>query len=282
MNSNVSSTGNPPINESGSRPLAGRAIVTTRAADPLDALCQTLEALGASVLHCPTIMIVPPENPSAILEALHQIKNYHWVIFTSANGVIQTLKILQDNNLEVSALSGCKIAAVGPATAQYLQNVGLTVNLVPTEYTAAGLFHAFQTTGEPLSGQRFLLLRADIAREDLPRALKSAGALVDEVIAYRTLEPPVGPETTDLIERLTAKSVDAILFASASAVIHFARRMAEPLGKNPQLLDGVALTAIGPVTGEALKEHLGRVDLEAPVHTIPGLAEALQNHFQTR
>src|SRR5207253_153020 len=69
--------------------------------------------------------------------------------------------------LDAGALGRCRVAAIGPATAEALSSVGLPATVVPEEYVAEGLARALAALVRP--GQRVLLARAAETRDFLVR-----------------------------------------------------------------------------------------------------------------
>jgi len=65
--------------------------------------------------------------------------------------------------------------------------------------------------------------------------------------------------------------IDVVTLTSSSTV----RNLVDGLGDRRELLDGVALACIGPVTAATARELGLGVDLVADEHTIDGLARAL-------
>ncbi len=270
-------------NQTQHRPLSGKTIVITRASHQAETFKQALENLGARVMLLPTIMIAPILVCDEVTEKLTHINQYDWVIFTSSNGVEQTigyLTQLQRSPAETLGLS--KIAAVGPATQKTLLSHGIQANIVPKTYVANALFGALEAFEGSLSGKRLLLLQADIAKPDLKIQLESSGALVDALSIYQTLPAPQGTETEAVLKALQNNQVNMITFTSDSAVKHFKTQIQPLLETSPDILTPVQFAAIGPVTGKALLTHLGRVDLEADPHTIPALIKAIENNYSNR
>ena len=117
--------------------------------------------------------------------------------------------------------------------------------------------------------------RSDRANPDLPAALKRSGAQVTEVIAYRTLKP------TDVDQRnlrqIAEGAADAVLFFSPSAVQHFAELFG---GEQLRALqDKLAITAVGPVTANVLRQAgVGRTVLAGDT-TAAAVVNALEKHF---
>jgi len=250
------------------RPLAARTIVVTRPrarAGPFEA---ALRAEGARIISFPTIRIAPLEDPTALRETLGRADAYDWVVFTSVNAVESVAAMVGSTDGASSPLAGMRAAAIGPATARAArERLGLELEVVPEEYRAEELASAILAAAGGVSGLRFLLPRAAEAREALPRILEAAGAVVDEVAAYRTLlaDPE---EAGALRKRLVAGDVDWVTFTASSTVRGFARAVGPEVGR-------ARVAAIGPVTAGTARDEGLRVDVVARDYTIPGLVRAL-------
>jgi len=103
------------------RPLYGRSIVVTRAREQASGLAQSLTELGANVIQCPTIEISPLADYSELDAAVARLAEYGWIIFTSVNGVRHFWKRLAACGRDSRAIGRCKVAAIGPATADALR-----------------------------------------------------------------------------------------------------------------------------------------------------------------
>ena len=242
-------------------PLAGRRIVTTRAEGQSGEFAARLRALGAEVLEFPTISIRPPADFAPLDAAIARLREYDWLIFTSANGVRFFAERLKAPPKDLRA----KVCAIGPATRRAVEELGLKVDIVPPEYVAESLVEAF--AGEELHGKRMLLPRAAVARDIAPEALRARGAVVDVVEAYRTLVPEDAAERAR--EIFGVRKPDWITFTSSSTVNNFVAAAGR------EALDGVRVASIGPVTSQTLREHGVRVDAEAARYTTGGLVEAI-------
>ena len=85
-----------------------------------------------------------------------------------------------------------KIAAIGPATRQAIEQHGVKVNVVPKEYVAESVVASLR---RKVKGKRVLLARAKVARDVIPRELRKLGARVDVVEAYETVIPQSSRQT---------------------------------------------------------------------------------------
>jgi uroporphyrinogen III methyltransferase / synthase len=248
------------------RPLFGRSVVVTRAREQASELRSRLEALGAEVLELPAIAIEPIEF------ALPPLHHYAWLVFTSANGVEAFFaRGLAPAGLDVRALYGVRVAAIGPGTADALTVHGVNADLVPERFVAESLLEGFPAPGAP--GERVLVARAETARDVLPRGLQGKGHEVDVLAVYRTV--PVEPDAV-MVARVRRGDVDAITFTSSSTVENFCAAVGTLPQSEPLVI------SIGPITSKTAAERGLRVDAEADPHTIDGVVAALVHALQSR
>ncbi len=151
------------------KPLLGKRIVVTRARAQAGKLSRKLRAEGAKVIEFPTIKIAPPQSYQGLDEALREIGNYRWIIFTSSNGVEYFMKRLRGKGKDLRHLAPCRIGAIGEGTAKTLSDYGINPDFVPREYSSEGLVKEFPE--KDLSGQHILIPRAEVAPPDLPQSL---------------------------------------------------------------------------------------------------------------
>jgi len=256
-----------------SRPLFGRTVLVTRAREQASDLKQQLLARGARCLECPTIEIAPPPSWGPLDQAVTELDRYHWIIFTSVNGVHNFFARLLASGRDARALHGAKLAAIGPKTVEALTRYGLRLDLVPTEYRAEALLEGL--AAEPVAGRRFLMPRALAARDVLPETLRRQGAEVTIAPAYQTVLPH--SRTEQVLELLERRQLDCVTFTSSSTVTNFFQ-LFPPEQVLPRLASA-SLAAIGPVTAETL----ARFGLEATImpshYTIEALVESICDHF---
>lgn len=261
------------------QPLAGRSIVITRARAQAAEFAAELERYGARVISCPTIEIVEPESYEPLDTAIENLYGYDWLIFTSVNGVEHFLRRLQVLGHESHELDDLRVCAIGEATAARLREAQIHVDVVPEQFKAEGVFAALK---DYLGGQEnfqtlnFLIPRAAVARDYLPRALEEAGARVDVVAAYRT----VRPETSELgrvAALLEGGAIDCITFTSSSTVTNFAQLFdATDLS---QLLEGVIVACIGDITASTASQYGLKTEIQPLEFTISKLAHTIADYY---
>jgi len=236
-------------------------IVVTRPASKSDALCDRIEALGASVIRAPSIEILDVEGDHAQESLLRALPSCDWVVFTSANGVEAGFRAMERIGVHLSDFDGVRIAAVGPATAAALCDRGLAVAVVPERHVGSSVADVVG----PITGRRFLLVRGDLASPALPSRLRAAGGLVDEAVVYRTVASGAGAEVLH-------SGFDIVTFTSPSTVRSFMTMLGDAAADS---LANAAVVTIGPVTSQAAREAGLAVAAEADPHTIDGLIAAL-------
>lgn len=252
-------------------PLATRRIAVTRPRGGCDELGSLLTSLGAEVLFFPTIDILPPSDWTAADAALESLPTYEWLVFTSRNAVEQFSSRLAQIGLGPAMLSGVRVAAIGDATADALRGAGIHVDISPREALASEIPESLGA----VDGARVLLPRSDIARAELPDALRARGAIVDEVTVYRTVGGADG--VSALVQHARTGQLDAITFASASAVRSFADAAAQSVDLASWLhaADRPRIVVIGPVTASSARDLNIPVDGIAVDHDAHGLAQAV-------
>ncbi len=253
-------------------PLQGCRIAVTRAEQQLGAARQLFEQAGAQVVDLPALVVGPPEDWRPLDEALADLAQFHWLIFSSANGVEALQARLRRRGGDLShPPKGLKIAAVGRRTAERLDELGVRVDFVPTRFVADALIDEFPVSAW---GLHLLLPRVQSGgRTLLAEAFSSAGARVVEVPAYETRCPEGLP--SQAIQALQQGTLQAITFSSGKTVRHCAQLLEGAFGSQwRQVLEGVKLVSIGPQTSQPCREVLGRVDAEAEPHDLAGLVEA--------
>ncbi|HET9467015.1 MAG TPA: uroporphyrinogen-III C-methyltransferase [Vicinamibacterales bacterium] len=260
------------------RPLFGKKIVVTRSREQAGDLVDMLESLGAEPIEAPMIRVEAPDDYGPLDKVVAEAGSYDWIIFTSANGVDYFMRRLLSGDGDIRDLKGVKLVAIGPATADRLARQGLRVDLEPAESRAEAIVHALTDAG-PIKGKKFLLPRADIAREVLPDELRKAGADVTEVVAYRTVLAEIEREgDPDIYRMLLEKRIDVVTFTSASTVKNFVQIFGAD--QSPDLLNATKVASIGPVTAEAAEQYGIKTAIMPKEYTIPALVQAIVDHFR--
>src|ERR1019366_6948638 len=198
---------------SADRPLDGKRIVITRAAEQSRELKNRLEKLGARVLLLPAVSFSEPADTTALDRAIGSLESYDWVLFTSANAVRFFANRSRKAGGNVGAGGRLRCAAVGPATASAAAAEGFTIDYVAKEFLGTALARELS---DALADKKVLLPRSERAGRDLPDALKAAGAEVTEIVTYHT--GGVGAAEPGVMDAMREARVDVVSFFSPSAV----------------------------------------------------------------
>lgn len=112
-------------------------------------------------------------------------------------------------------------------------------------------------------GGRVLLARAEVARVELPDALRAMGWQVDDVPAYRTAAAAVSDEVAERIA-----GADAVTFMSSSSVTNLVGAVG--VERIPSVV-----ASIGPITSATARKAGLEVTVEATPHTMDALLDTL-------
>jgi uroporphyrinogen III methyltransferase/synthase len=259
------------------RPLFGKRVLITRPREQAAEMVDRLSILGAETIEAPMIRIAPPDDLGPLKRAVDNADDFDWIVFTSANSVEAFMSMLLDGTRDIRFLKSARLCCVGTGTAERLARFGVKADLIPEEFRGEALVAAMAESGS-LDGSRVLVPRADIGRDVIAEGLRDAGALVTDVVAYRTvLEDAQQDDGPDVYRMLLDDSIDVVTFTSPSAV----RNFSEIYGKEQtiDLLSRTVVAAIGPVTTEAATQLGVTVSVQPAVSTIPALVDAIAVHM---
>ena len=264
-----------------SGPLEGRRIVLTRQASKARDSMAAIESLGGTAILLPAISIDRSGSFPDFDAALADITTYDYVVVTSANTAQALVEGLRALGLPMRGPWVC--VAIGKATSRALEEAGIAVGAMPDEAVSDRIAACL---GD-LKGKRVLMPGSDIVRGTAAAEIRSLGAHVDEVVAYRTVAA-----TLDMaaLAELDA-GVDAVIFTSPSTVRGFDEmtkgryreegpaRFREVEAPRPGA-GGVLVACIGPVTAADAMALGYRVDLVPADHSMEGLIEALVDYWR--
>ncbi|WP_037787135.1 uroporphyrinogen-III synthase [Streptomyces sp. GBA 94-10 4N24] len=242
-----------------SSPLVGFTVGVTaeRRAQELGAL---LGRRGAEVVYAPALRVVPLADDRELREVTEELvaRPPEIVVASTAVGFRGWVEAAEGWGVEAAlreALGGARLLARGPKVTGAVRAAGLREEWSPRSEAmgevlerllaggVAGLRVAVQLHGEPVPG--------------FAEALRAAGAEVVGVPVYRWLPPADLTPVDRLVDATVRRTLDALTFTSAPAVVSVLRR-AEALGLRDALVDAVngdvAVVCVGPVTARPLQE----------------------------
>ena len=234
---------------------------------------ELLESLGATPVPDPMLGIEPTDATPGAAD---------WTVLTSKTGV----ELAAANDWSPAG----RLACIGPATADAARAVGWDVDLVPEEYSSAGLVDALTETVEP--GATVEVARSDHGSAVLLDGLRETGIETRETVLYRLVRPAGAGESA---ERAAAGELDAALFTSSLTVDHFLDaaseqgvREAAVDGLNGAVEagdgdgaveagdgDGTVVGCIGEPTAETARDHGITVSVVPEEATFEALATAV-------
>lgn len=261
------------------RPLFGKKVVVTRTRDQASQLIADLEEQGADCFECSTIDIRPVDNYEVFDAELERIKEYHWILFSSLNGVTHFFERVYAKGMDARDLKGPGIAVVGKSTADLLLKYGIKANLIPEVFTSEGLVESMLDMG--VEGRNILIPRAEKGREILPETLRGAGAQVTIAPVYKNVMPAGRKE--ELRQELESGHVDMVTFTSSSTVRNFLT-MLEAVNEEElkTLLKDVKIAAIGPITAKTVTDNGLVVDVQPEEHTIEAMVHAIVAYYNEK
>ncbi len=258
------------------RPLFGKRIIVTRTREQASDLVAGLEEAGAYCLEYSTINIQPTDSYDILDSELERLNEYHWIIFTSLNGVEYFFNRLHARGMDARNLKGPGIAVVGKSTAELLLKYGIRADLIPTTFTGEGLAESLLDQG--VEGRNILIPRAEQSREILPETLRGAGARVTVAPVYKNVQPQGRKDV--LRAELETGKVNMVTFTSSSTVTNFLT-MVDALNQEEleRLLAGVKIAAIGPITAKTVTDNGLKVDVQPDTFTIPAMIQAILDFY---
>lgn len=245
------------------RPLFGRRVLVPGSPATSEKLRRHLSELGAEIVLQPAIRITDPPDWTPVDAALDRLEVFDWVVFSSVNGVDYMMRRLRERGEDARQLSGVRFAAMGPGTADRLADYHLRADLVPEEFVAESLAHALV---EEAAGGTVLLVRASRGREVLAPALEQAGATVEQVVAYGSVD--VEHPDPDVTDALNAGRIHWITITSGSTARALHLLYGPALGR-------ARIASIGPIASATLRELDLAPDVEASPHSVVGLVEGI-------
>lgn len=184
-------------------------------------------------------------------------KDTDYVVLTSVTGVSLAAETVRG--------TGAFVCAVGPKTADALRDENIEVDIVPDEYTSAGLVDVL---AERVEGARVEVARSDHGSDELLDGLNDAGAYVHETVLYEITRPVGGGERT--ASALGDGALNAVLFTSSLTVEHLIEAL-EETGVGVDALNDVLVGVIGEPTRRTAKGAGVKVDSVADEETFESL-----------
>ena len=236
------------------QPLKNKTVLVTRSENQAAELIAKLKILGARTVALPLIQ-TKAIHTQKLAERLKK-QSYNWIIFTSPNAVKFFFEKIPPQKLH------SKIAAVGTKTKEYLEQIGLKVDFVPTQFTAQQM--AIEIPLNP--NETVFIPRSNLAKNDMVELLENRGFKVETLAIYENSS--ISYTKKDLA-KIFEQKIDYITFASGSTVKSFIE-----LGV---AINHSKVICIGPSTAKIATQNNMEVAKIANPHTMEGLITAIIN-----
>jgi len=259
----------------GNKPLSGKRILITRSLHQAQKMVDLITDLGGEPFMFPTIEIALPDQSEPMDNAIANIERYSWLIFTSVNGVSAFFDRMRHLRKDIRSLNNVKICAIGPKTREEIEKHGLIVDNVPKSYTSQDLSSVLKD--ELKIDDKVLIPRAEVA-PDAFSGLRDIGFSIDEVPAYKTVQ---GSGNVEIVkELLQNRRINIMTFTSSSTVTNFADMI--KADNHHELLEGVIVACIGPVTASTAADLGIPVHIVANEYTVEGLIASILSYFNNK
>ena len=235
------------------QPLKNKTIIVTRSENQASDFITQLKNLGAKTIALPLIKNTPT-NQEKLSSKLNQ-NNYSWIIFTSPNAVQFFFDTISPKDIN------SKIATVGSKTKELINTLGLTVDFIPTQFTAKQLATEIPVT----ENDTILIPRSNLAKNDIVEILENKNCSIDTIAIYENTSVHYSTEELDTIFK---QQIDFITFTSGSTVASFMKLGIE--------LNQEKIICIGPETAKVASDCNLLVSGVANPHTIEGMIDEIK------
>lgn len=185
-------------------------ILITRPEHQAHTLAAMIKAAAGEVILFPTIAIEPVADRSSLLQTLSQLDQYDIVIFISANAVNYSSDILR--KFWAKFANKPLLAAIGPATAKALTQLGMPVTITPNHtYNSEALLALAELQNS--TNKKILIVTGADGNDVLAKTLCQRGAQVTTAIAYQRVLPPA--DTTSLVNYWQQPGIDIVVCTSS-------------------------------------------------------------------
>ncbi len=173
------------MEESTDKPLCNIGVAITRPVGQASKLSQLIQKAGGHVISFPLIDIAPLNDYAQFEAVISNIAAYDWILFISSNAVQNSLPRLLAHGIP----SHLKFAAIGPTTAQTLNDYGIPDVLIPSgnRFDSESLLSLPEMLD--MKGKKVLLVRGVGGRDVLANTLTERGAKVTFAECYQRVNP---------------------------------------------------------------------------------------------
>ena len=242
-------------------------VAITRPKDRAKKACEIVKELGGVPVLAPTLDL-EPVNTESLKNLVERKDDLDWIIFTSPTTIVSLNKFYPDF---IKTLN-CKLAVIGNKTGKLAEKNGMTVDLMPEDFTAEGLIEEFKKRG--ITDKVIGIPRTASARPVLPEELEKLGNEIILAEAYKSLFPMDEDAVKDLISKIENREIDAITFTSPLTVENFFEIVDDKQKIAKLLSENLLTVCIGPITAKVLEKY-GIDHIYPDTYTVPDMMELL-------
>ena len=229
-------------------------VIVTRPAAQASSWVDALKALGVDAQALPLIDIAPADDPAPLQQAWQLLPGLSLVMFVSANAV-ECFFAAQPGDAVWP--DGLPAGSTGPGTTAALKTHGVHLIEAPAadapQFDSEALWARLATQG--WAGRRVLVVRGEEGRDWLADTLRSHGAELSFVAAYRRLAPQPDAAGQALLDEAVAHPEQHLwVFSSSEAVGHLRTlalgvdwSMARALASHPRIVQAAQALGFGRV-----------------------------------
>lgn len=221
-------------------------------------LKEMLETKGAEVVSVKTGKIIPIKCE---LDCLKDSKNGDWLVFTSANGVKSFCWNLYEAGMDLRAIGGFKIAAIGTKTGAVLKKFGIAYDLVSTLQNGYDL--AKTLNKEDIAGHKVIWFTTADSSDDFEDTLDNEANLI-KIVCYENAKADID-FTDELLAKI--KESDGVIFTCASNAKAIIPHIQDVIPKQ--------IISIGPACSRKIKEFISDDIIEAKQSSYEGIVEII-------
>lgn len=227
-------------------------------------LAHQIASHGGTSTHSPLLRIIPKKISPLKYKACYEANVWIFLSQHSSSENIQYLK---------NCLDGQTVIAIGPGTAQKLENDGLHVDLIPTEgYHSKGIAKLEALRAGP--EKKVLIFSEDSSPKYLRQTLQSYGHQVLHIPTYQ--HQPVDPEIFS--ERINKESFNFISVHSQKSLCHLLHCIKNSPIENITLATLLVTTKVMQTTAK----QTFKSTVLSPDNTPESILHTLVNHHTGR
>ena len=229
--------------------------------------------MGFRVLAAPSLEVLPGEleDFEKVADRLFR-ERIDICIFSSVTAVEECVKVWRTETAEI--LSTAEIIPIGPSTAEALIRNDIKIGSTPEIYSSQGLVD--HLASRP-SGKRVLIIHSDKGSDVLKKGLRSNGAKVTELIAYRLKKAKLTAASKKIVSEALRRKVDVFAFTSPLSATAFFDAVVDKGYEISEIVEGASIAAIGEPTAVALRSLGLNVEIIPENSTFRSLLESIKN-----